>query len=291
MKKTIVFCLLLSSLYAFDDYMPVSEISNDKKVEYNFINSNNIANEEVDKKERFQSFESVKNIENNEDIVQKEKEEIQKISPKIDKDFVKEYKKDNILQDTKKNSQNTFSKDFSITPKISYMYVSTTSGNRNFEKSQEILPEISFSYENHTIKADYFEINTKYQNRIKFDTTWYRIAYLYKYLNANIGLAYNNYKLEASTNNALLESSMKFPTLEVHLKNSKDQLQVEYGGFYGKNNSDIKYAYEYYLNFGYRIFNNDKLIFSAGYKNRTLEDSSNIKVEYKGPIIGISSTF
>ena len=39
--------------------------------------------------------------------------------------IVKEYKKENILKDEVKYSDNSFSKDFSLTPKLTYSYLKT----------------------------------------------------------------------------------------------------------------------------------------------------------------------
>lgn len=297
MKKTIIFSCLALSLYGNSDFIPVSKMSNDKKTEYNFINKKDIT-ESVEKenytsvkKENNEITNSIEDSEIKEEIIQEERtEKIEENATTINKDFVKEYKKENILNDEKKYSQNSFTKDFSITPKITYMNVSTTIEKEDIEKTHEFTPEILFTYKNHIIKVDYFEVNTKYKDLdFKFDTTWYKIGYLYKYLNANIGLAYNDLKLE-SNDIENTEDNEIFPSLEAHFQNSQDKLLLEYGGFYGKNDSNIKNAYEYYLTLGYKIFNNDNLIFNAGYKNRTIEDDDT-KIEYKGPVIGINSTF
>ena len=298
MKKTVVLPFLALSLLASDEYIPVSELSHSKKQEYNFINKTNI-NKAVETKtntvvsqESDDVIEPLEKVEIKETKVNiseniKEKKEVIPNTKVENKTFVKEYKKENILKDEVKYSDNSFSKDFSVTPKLSYMHVTTSVDKLNINnKSHEIVPEFSLTYKNeHTIKADYFNVNDE-----NFDTNWYRIAYLYKFLNADIGFAFNSLTLKG----AAIEDGKdneKFPTLELHLKNSQNQLQVEYGGFYGKNSGNIKSAYEYYLTLGYKIFNNDNLIINAGYKNRTVEDDDGFEIEYKGPTVGISSTF
>lgn len=295
MKKTVTFCLLLSTLYAYDDYTPVSEISNDKKVEYNFMNSNKTVNKEVNKKEEFQPVKSIKNIETKKEILQEEKiPEIKENSSTVDKNFIKDYKKDNILQDTKKYTDNTNDKDFGVSTKVAYIYLSTEATANNLgtisDKTSEVLPEISFRYKNNIIKSDILKssLNDK-ETGFKLDTTWYKIAYLYRYLNADIGFAYNKVETKSSFLSSNSEKDTEeFPSIELNLKNIDHLLQAQYGVSYGRNN-DID-AYEYYLNLGYRVFNNESLVLIAGYKNKTIEDDD-LKVEYKGPIIGITSTF
>ena len=301
MKKIVVIPFLTLSLFASGDYIPVSELSHSKKEEYNFVNKTNIKkqNSQVETNNyKSVSQESDEVIEPLEEVEIKEtkpyvsenikeKKEVKQNTKIENKTFVKEYKKENILKDEVKYSDNSFSKDFSVTPKLSYMHVTTSVDKLNINnKSHEIIPEFSLTYKNeHTIKADYFNVNGE-----DFDTNWYRVAYLYKFLNANIGLAFNSTTLKGIAIEDGKDNE-KFATLELHLKNSQNQLQLEYGGFYGKNSGNIKSAYEYYLTLGYKIFNNDNLIINAGYKNRTVEDDDGYIIEYKGPTVGVSSTF
>lgn len=302
MKKTVVLPFLALSLFASDEYIPVSELSHSKKQEYNFINKTNI-NKAVETKthavlsqESDDVIEPLEKVEIKETKVNisekiKEKKEVIPNTKVENKTFVKEYKKENILKDEVKYSDNSFSKDFSVTPKISYMNVTTDLGDYELDKTHEIIPEISFMYKKHILKTEYFNVNTKLFDIIDFDTTGYKLAYLYNFYNANIGLAYNKYNFKISLLGESIKDSEEFASLEVHLKNKENQILVEYGGFYGKNDSDIKNAYEYYLNLGYEVIKNDKLIFTLGYKNRTIEIDESDNLEYKGPTIGVSSTF
>lgn len=288
MKKIIIVFALVLNLFASDDYIPLSNLSQEQKEEYNFVNKNII----VETKEDNTNYAKKEEV--------KQKEEVLK---PINKELVKEYKKENILKDEKKLSSNVFDKEFFVSPKISYMQVSTTLEKEEVEKTDEIVPEILFTYKNHNLKFDYFGVDVEKSYLQKSDFTdfnsnmkWYRLAYLYSFYNANIGMAYNQLKMSGKPfwDNAKSEFfqtdvNQKFPTIEAHLKSQQNQLVVQYGGFYGKNN-EIKDAYEYYLTLGYKIFNNDNLIFNAGYKNRTFLDED-IEITFKGPIIGISSTF
>ena len=284
MKKIMILSSLSLYLLANGNYVPLSQLSNNKKKEYNFVEKSKVTKEV--------GTENQKNIlYNNKEIIKLEKKENNEIT--------RDYKNRNILNDEMKPSKNSFShnftKDFSVTPKLSYMYV-TTDIEGSTEKTHEIMPEIAFIYKEHTLKADYFNVNSKFNGGLELDTKWYRLSYLYKFYNVNIGLAYNGIRIKGyekdNDNNTYNEKDNEsFASIEVHLKNVKDQLVFEYGGFYGKNDNDVKNAYEYYINLGYKIFNNDNLILNVGYKNRTIEFDGDLKIETKGPILGISSTF
>jgi hypothetical protein len=314
MKKTVIFCLLLSSLYASDDYTPISKISNDKKVEYNFMkNTNQKPNKEEkfesvksiansNKKEEFQSIKSTEPIELKNGILQEVKsDEIKETTPTVDKSFVKDYKKENILQDTKKYSQDGFSKDFSITPKITYTYLTTdlhsTERVRPIDRKNVLVPELSLRYKEHTLKAELLDSKAHYTNVLIVDSDletrikWLKLYYLYNYQNVNLGLAYNNYKADfiIVDYNRNLKKREEFPSLELNAKNEENQLEINYGLSYGKS-TDIDYAYEYYVNLGYKIFQNDVLNINAGYRNRTI-DYDNVKYQYRGPTLSLSSTF
>lgn len=292
MKKIIAISCLSLFAYANNDYIPLNEMSKNDKYKYNFLKK------EADLKVSEETYKPVQKTNNKPEEIPNIKDiedsnpEVKNIKTNqkvIDKEFVKDFKKDNILQDTKKQTYTSKNSDFSITPKISYMYVSTNIDKEKLERTHEAIPEIAFRFKEHTLKADYFGVSAKNKDtNIKFDTNWYKIAYLYNYLNANIGIAYNDYRVKGKESDKFAQ---KFPSLELHFKNTENQLVVEYGGFYGKNDSQVKNAYEYYLNLGYKVFDNDSLVLNAGYKNRIIETNESEKFEYKGPIIGLSTTF
>ena len=280
MKKIMILSSLSLYLLANGNYVPLSQLSNNKKKEYNFVEKSKVTKEV--------GTENQKNIlYNNKEIIKLEKKENNEIT--------RDYKNRNILNDeikpSKNSSSHNFNKDFTVTPRLSYMYV-TTDIEGFTEKTHIIVPEVAFLYKKHTLKADYLNVNSKFYDIAELDTSWYRLSYLYKYYNANIGLGYNDLRIDfTEIEEGSIKGSEKFPTLEVHLKNTEDQLVFEYGGFYGKNDNGVKNAYEYYINLGYKIFNNDNLILNVGYKNRTIEFDGDLKIETKGPILGISSTF
>lgn len=307
MKKIVVLPFLTLSLFASGDYIPVSELSHSKKEEYNFVNKTNInkQNSQVETNnyksvsqesdELIEPLEEVEIKETKQYVSEniKEKKEVKQNTKIENKTFVKEYKKENILKDEVKYSDNSFSKNFSVTPKLSYMRL-TLSAEEEIGKTNILLPEIAFKYKNHILKTDYMGVDIKYIYSyfdLNVETSWYRLVYLYNFYNANIGLAYNNYKVKASLLGVSGKDTDEFVTLEIHAKNKQNHIVAEYGGFYGKNDSDIESAYEYYLNLGYEVIKNDKLVFTLGYKNRTIEFDDGSEIEYKGPTVGISSTF
>lgn len=290
MKKIIIIFCLAIFLFADSDYIPLSKLSEDKKVEYNFINKTNTIEQTQQNngiKEEIQDFKEVTN--NNESLV-------------------KEYKKENILQDsTKENKVSKIEdKDFSITPKLTYIYLKTdifgTQRVSTVDEKSVVLPEISLRYKNYTIKADFMESKAYFNNvllvgsDLETNTKWYKFYYLYGYRNADFGIAYNKFDLDWKVvkYDVTFPQSEDFPSLEINFKNEDNKLQAQYGGSYGKN-SNIEYSYEYYLSLGYKILNNDSLILSAGYKNKTIEfGNDNIneyRYQYKGPTLGLSGSF
>ena len=49
-------------------------------------------------------------------------------------------------------------------------------------------------------------------------------VYLYNFYNANIGIAYNDFRIKGSESGISTKDTGKFPTLEVHFKNTENQL-------------------------------------------------------------------
>ena len=298
MKKIVTLSYLAISLFADGDYIPLSKLSDAKKIEYNFMDAKKSPKEIIKKEEEFQPVKQIENSEIKTEIVQ---EKIQENNTPINKDFVKEYKKDNILQDEKKYSQNSFNKDFSITAEITDTYLTSdifhTGKIRPVDRNNVFIPEISLSYKEHTLKAEILDSKSYFRNVLIVDSDletkvkWYKLYYLYNYENINLGLAYNNYKADFNivSYNLNYKTEEEFPTLELHMKNEENRLQVNYGGSYGQS-GDIDYAYEYYLTLGYKLLSKDILNIRAGYRNRTI-DYDDLIYQYKGPTLSLISTF
>lgn len=301
MKKIVILSYLAISLFADGDYIPLSKLSDDKKIEYNFMDAKKNPKEKIKKEEEFHPVKSIENSEIKKEIVQEKTEKIQENNTPVNKDFVKEYKKDNILQDEKKYSQNSFSKDFSITPKITDTFLTSdiheTEKVHPEDKENVFVPEISIRYKEHTIKAEILDSESRYSNVLVVGSDlvtkvkWFKLYYLYNYENINLGLAYNNYKADfiVVDYNVNYKTYEEFPTLEFSGKNEENQFEVNYGASYGQNNY-IDYVYEYYVNLGYKIFRNDIFNINAGYRNRTI-DYNDRKYQYSGPTLSLSSTF
>lgn len=301
MKKIIIVSSLTLTLFASDGYVPLSNLSNEQKQEYNFINKSNLIN-----LEKNNTYEKVENIQKEEEIqtFEEEIEEVKKEPITTDKEFVKEYKKQNILKDEKKENSTFFAKDFSVTPKISYSYLTVDGYYPHKVKPEDrkniVIPELLIRYKNHILKYEQIRVNTYFEkviiddNDFDMKTSWRKLAYLYQYNeNMNFGLAYNFYKSDMNVyyNGFTIpfKEREKFASAEVNFKNQDNNLIAEYGVSYGKSN-EIDYSYEYYLTLGYKLLDNDKLIFNAGYKNKTI-NIDDLKFKYEGPVIGISSTF
>lgn len=301
MKKIVTLSYLAISLFADGDYIPLSKLSDDKKIEYNFMDAKKNPKEKIKKEEEFHPVKSIENSEIKKEIVQEKTEKIQENNTPVNKDFVKEYKKDNILQDEKKYSQNSFSKDFSITPKITDTFLTSdiheTEKVHPEDKENVFVPEISIRYKEHTIKAEILDSESRYSNVLVVGSDlvtkvkWFKLYYLYNYENINLGLAYNNYKADfiVVDYNVNYKTYEEFPTLEFSGKNEENQFEVNYGASYGQNNY-IDYVYEYYVNLGYKIFRNDIFNINAGYRNRTI-DYDDFIYQYKGPTLSLSSSF
>ncbi|RXJ85408.1 hypothetical protein [Arcobacter cloacae] len=301
MKKIIIVSSLTLTLFASDGYVPLSNLSDEQKQEYNFINKSNLIN-----LEKNNTYEKVENIQKEEEIQTFEEKipEVKKEPITTDKEFVKEYKKQNILKDEKKENSTFFAKDFSVTPKISYSYLTVDGYYPHKVKPEDrkniVIPELLIRYKNHILKYEQIRVNTYFEkviiddNDFDMKTSWRKLAYLYQYNeNMNFGLAYNFYKSDMNVyyNGFTIpfKEREKFASAEVNFKNQENNLLAEYGVSYGKSN-EIDYSYEYYLTLGYKLLDNDKLIFNAGYKNKTI-NIDDLKFKYEGPVIGISSTF
>ena len=291
MKKIVILSYLGVSLFAAGDYIPLSKLSDDEKVGYNFTDKKDIIKPvesknytSVSKKNN----EIIQPVENNK-IKEKIKDvhKVEVSEPNTDlaekENIIEEFKKENILQDVSKENKilKADNRDFSITPKISYSFLKSDIYIADrvsvVEERGVIIPEVAISYKNHTLKAEtmsskaYFEGVLIEGGDLSTDSSWDKLSYLYKYQNVNVGLGYNVYKLKNDfifneydvTING--KEKERFASLEVHFKNEENNIQAEYGGSYGKNDN-LDYAYEYYLDLGYKIFK-DSLIVSAGYIN------------------------
>ena len=247
MKKIVILSCLGFSLFAAGDYVPLSELSDDEKVGYNFTDKKDIIKPvesknytSVSKKNN----EIIQPVENNK-IKEKIKDvhKVEVSEPNTDlaekENIIEEFKKENILQDVSKENKilKADNRDFSITPKISYSFLKSdiymVEKVSVVEERGVLIPEVAISYKNHTLKAQrmsakaYFEGVLIDGGDLSTDSSWDKLSYLYKYQNVNVGLGYNVYKLKNDfifneydlTING--KEKERFASLEVHFKNEE----------------------------------------------------------------------
>lgn len=321
MKKTIFLLLISTGLFASSEgYVPFSDFSNNQKLEYNF--------EKVDKIESFKKVykkvEKIKEIkvpEVTKRIVEKDitkdidtikkviKEETPKIKiekkelpkkeivkpisvKKIQKTIITNTPKIDIKKSTpkvslknkiKKSKEDlTLSLEVVYSPlSVSYSKASTNESN----KSNSFEPKAELSYGKHKASAKYFKSENSFSTT-NLETTWYKLGYKYNYKNANIGIDANHLVVEQNSN----EKKESFPSLEVDFKNSVENIDLSYGASLGKN--DNVDSYEYFVNVGIKPISTDNTSLLVGYKNRTVKiEESDEKLEFKGPFIGVNTSF
>lgn len=315
MKKIILSLALANYILANDGYTPLNSLSKDEKANYNFIKKSEKNFEVIPLENRKKT--TKESFKKEEPIIQNEArfEEPKPTYETVKNEDIKEYKKDSVLHDVKafKNENNEFSATIRLSTVIAKNKYSDKSSKINYRtKKSLIAPEISLEYLNHSLAFDYLSLSG-YERKAnkngiksvgKLKDSWFRMAYLYNYLNINLGLAYNYYKVDylhkyyensEFIGDQKLKGSQNFPTLELHFTDSTKDFVVNYGGFYGKNSSGIRQAYELYGNFGYKPFYSDSLVLFAGYKFREVElkttGGDKVKLNHRGPTLGISSSF
>lgn len=278
MKIVVILSIFFTFLFSSNDYIPLSQFELNKKYEYNFI----------EKKEKKQLNQKSSNFKINSEFSNKK--------------VVNDYKKNYILKDTENLKLKKEENKLSFSPSLNYSYL-TIEGNYPQKSTlvdykNVLIPELILQYDNHIMKLESLNVQPYFRgisSQSDYDTkvNWYKLSYLYQYNNLSMGLAYNDYKnqwkytLNAVENKYTLKES--FPSLQLNLKNQKDNISLEYGFSYGKN-SNIDYSYEYHMNFAYEMINFENIQLNAGYKSRVI-DVDNLKFEYKGPIIGLKGKF
>jgi hypothetical protein len=159
------------------------------------------------------------------------------------------------------------------------------SGLKLSNDTNGFVPEVELEINNHKIVAEYFKAENNFVGS-DMETTIYKLGYRYKYLNANIGSDINYLELEGLT--ASTDEEI-YPSFEIDFNHKIDNIDLSYGFGIGKNNN-IEYAYDYFFNAGIKPYALSDASLVAGYKNRTVKEDDT-KVEFKGPYIGVRSTF
>jgi len=280
MKKVLLLsCAATVCLFAGSDYVPFSKFSKEQKVEYKFETLKKKV--VVPKKTPIVKKEIVykKPVEN---IVVK-KEEILQETTSIKKATMVNNKH---LIHKKEAEPLVF--NFRLNPTISSLTSEYSSSSSKASKRKTVFePTFEVSTSNHTIGANYLKVDNDFSST-KLETTWYKLFYKYKYHNTNLALIANHLTLDKTTS----EISEIFPSFGIDFANNVDILDLSYGASVGKG-SDIDYSYEYFFNIGVKPYNFDKASFVLGYKNRTVkvDNQADEKIEFRGPFIGINSTF
>lgn len=300
MVKILFIPLLVISLFANDEYLPLSEISKNKKIEYNFITNNKIENRyndyksvDIMSKKKFTNRKAYKKITN-------ERKKPRVYKQKIVKRDIE--KKNLILQDTKnemdyKNdfATNINGKNISVIAQLTYESVSSKLDNKKFDSSNTYLPKLYVNINEHTIIGEYFK-NSNSINFNDIDVLIYTLGYRYnmqinKKFKISLGLDQEYLNLDNSNDKS--DYSEYFPNLAFDLDyNILDIFNLSYGNSIGANGGDIKYAYKYYLNIetSPNLFNN-RIAFMTGYKHRTIKFKETNKLELFGPYVGLKVFF
>ena len=302
MKKTIVFSCLSLFLYAQDDYVPLSGLSDAKKIEYNFVETKKKV-QSIDKEEykalkiednKYETVSEIKEVEIKEDIIENNKniekiEELKENKNIINNNLVKEYKNSNILQDSKKTENNLNNIQFSAQVIYSPLSANASSSITNqSKKSNVIVPQIEFKINEHKLNAEYFYVKNKFLSG-DFETTLYKFGYKYNYLNANLGLNLNYLEVDS---NVFLTGEELYPSIEMDFFYNIENIKLAYGLGVGTG-SDVNYSIDYFLSAEIKPYSLSDAAFVAGYINKTIQfdDDFDLKIEYKGPYIGVRSVF
>lgn len=300
MKKSILLTFLATSLFANGDYLPLSKITEKQKLEYNFITlDNNIQAQEVNTKSTIQKDEIVPEKEipqkisndlNTNKIIKKDelilKDEV-KIEPKKailveNTNYVKE---EELNLDEKETTTFTAQVAFSpITSEISGSGISLSDDSNTF------IPQVEIGIDKHKIVAEYFQIKNSFSGT-SFDSTIAKLGYRYAFDNLNIGGDVNYSKLELTLQGNDIYQEEVYPSFEMDFNQNIENIQLTYGAGLGRGD-DIKYYLNYFINAGIKPYALSDASFVVGYKARTLKyDEENIKVDFKGPYIGVKSSF
>lgn len=266
MKKIVFLFLICKAVFASSNgYIPLSQFSDNKKVEYNF----KTIEAPIDKDKQSYKKVYIKKVEQKK--LPKKEEKISYRTPILS----------NTKIDESSSNQNYFD-NLKVNLKFEYSAVNTKYSLKNqasFSKSSDTFsPTISLNNGNDILEFDYFMIDKV------LETTWYKLKYKRKINDLNIGFGINKYELSVGN----INKNEDYLSFEIEQSKKLDKVYVNYGGSLGKN-SDID-TFEYFLSLGYKnseIFNSMYLL---GYKNKTIKNSED-KIIYSMPFIGVNTTF
>lgn len=272
MKKLLLFTITPFICFAqMDDYMPLSKFSNEKKIEYNF----------VEKKQKQKKVKPLIKKEKNEQKVllspMKKEVEVIKVRKNILNDEVKQ---EDILEE--KNSitiDNTIVEvRFEYSPIDIDISNATTSLSENANAFSPIL-----SYQNNKNKFTFeFFMTDK-----KFETKLYKLNYKRIFDNLQLGVGLNRYELTANSQKA----KENYFDIQANYRNEIQAINNLWFDVEGSIGTGDKIdALEYKFTLGYQNNQFKESSYILGYKGKEFE-SDGIDMSYKGPFIGIQTQF
>lgn len=288
--KKVILSVCLSSSFVFAqsvDYVPFSKISENKKKEYNFVNS---------QKKKESIVKTTKEVKKTVPIKRETIEQpVRKIVKKKNRIRVVPKKKMPITKkvvartqmNPKEKEQETTSYNrailLSAEAEVSFFTADYSSNTLNGSNTNlTISPKFELIDNKHKVKLQYFQASDDISN-VDINTKWYKLGYRYNYKNSNIGFDINRITLSRSNLKEFL------PSLEVDMQNKLNQFVLNYGGSIGTN-GDVD-TYEYFLNIGYeKKFDLNNTSFNLGYKNKTIK-TDNAELDYTGPFISVKTVF
>lgn len=292
MKRILVLSLITSALLAQDEYLPLSKISDDKKMEYNFITlDKNIDAKNIEpkviKEEKNEIVEPLKEEKTQLEKIAEEAIVIEKKDLILKKEIKKENSPKNIVSNKDTINKSILNKqtqrEVFFSAQITYSPISSkisASGISSSDDSNAFIPELELQINKHKIGAEYFKNENNYA-----DISLIKLGYKYEYENTNIGADLNYLKVKTS-----LDSQNEiYPSFEVDFNHNIENIKLSYGAGFGKN-SDIDYAYDYFINAGIKPYVLSEASFIAGYKARGFK-MNDTKFDFKGPFIGVKSSF
>ena len=275
MKKLVLVAITPFICFAqMDDYLPLSEFSDDKKIEYNFT--------EKQKKQELKKKKTVVEpvSEYKEEIVQtpvKQEVEVIEVRKSILNDEVKQ---EDVLE-----NKSSFSIDNNII-EVKFEYspididISSSAGSLS-ENANAFSPIISVQNNNDKFSFEFFMTDKKFETKV------YKLNYKRIFDKFKIGAGLNRYEISANSLKAR-ENYLSIQGNYTSNISNINNLWFDVEGSLGKgDNID---ALEYKFTLGYQNDEFKESSYILGYKGKEFE-SDGVDLSYKGPFIGVKTLF
>ncbi len=286
MKKLVLVAITPFICFAqMDDYLPLSEFSDDKKIEYNFTDKQK--KQELKKEEP-----TVKVITKEEKTVVKPvseyKEEIVQTPIKQEVEVIEVRKSilnDEVKQEDVLENKSSFSIDNNII-EVKFEYspididISSSTGSLS-ENSNAFSPIISVQNNKDKFSFEFFMTDKEFETKV------YKLNYKRIFDKFKVGVGLNRYEISANSLKArenYLSIQGNFTSKISNINN----LWFDVEGSVGKgDNID---ALEYKITLGYQNDEFKESSYILGYKGKEFE-SEGVDLSYKGPFIGVKTLF